>query len=247
MSLKPASYKKFYQTGFSLIELMIAMAIGTFIIAGLVSVFISSSQNYATQQALTEVQDKGRFAIKKLRESIQSAGFDMLSSEMAVEFIATGGVNSCFPGGEILLIYIKDGNDTNRRCYFLDANSNLMRNDAQGTNAPINPAVTIVRGVDEINYLFAVDTGGGGIDIVDGALYLTSLAFDGSTAGVEWPNVRAVKVELIVASTTAQVTDTPQVIINPFDKDPSGDVDFTAGDSNLHQAYTVIVPLKNRL
>ena len=88
--------KKSYQAGFSLIELMITMLIGLFMIGGIISVFISSSQNYRVQRALSEVQDKGRFAIQKLREDIQNAGFDLASDQIAVEFITAGRIDQLF-------------------------------------------------------------------------------------------------------------------------------------------------------
>ncbi len=238
--------KKSRQAGFSLIELMITMLIGLFMIGGIISVFISSSQNYRVQRALSEVQDKGRFAIQKLREDIQNAGFNLASDQIAVEFIAAGGLTSCSFGNPIFLIYTTDGINTLRRCYYLDPVSrSLIRDDAIGTAAPAaGTAVVIAEDVDQITYSFAVDkdSNGGEIDIVNNLIYQPVVSF-GVVAGVEWLNVKAVKIELIVSSTTEQVADPAQIIIDPF----NNGTPFVAIDSRLHQAYTAIIPVKNSI
>ncbi len=238
--------KRSYQVGFSLIELMITMLIGLFMIGGIISVFISSSQNYRVQRALSEVQDKGRFAIQKLREDIHSAGFELANDKIAVKFITVAGASSCSGNRPTLLIYIADGTDTLRRCYYLDpASRSLIRDDAIGTAAPsVGTAVVIAEDVDQITYSFAVDkdSNGGEIDIVNNLIYQPVVSF-GVVAGVEWLNVKAVKIELIVSSTTEQVADPAQIIIDPF----NNGTPFEATDSRLHQAYTAIVPIKNRI
>jgi len=47
------------QTGLSLIELMIAMAVGLILLAGVLSVYISSRQGYSANNAVAAVQEMG--------------------------------------------------------------------------------------------------------------------------------------------------------------------------------------------
>lgn len=63
------------QLGFSLIELMIAMILGLFIIGGVLGVFISSSQSYRSNDALSSVQESGRFALEMIAHDLRNVGY----------------------------------------------------------------------------------------------------------------------------------------------------------------------------
>ena len=60
-----------YQSGFSLIELMIALALGLFIMAAVIQLFIGSRQSYSTNEALARVQENGRFALEFIKPEIR--------------------------------------------------------------------------------------------------------------------------------------------------------------------------------
>jgi len=63
-----------FQTGFTLIELMIALVLGLVVIAGVLSVFLAGQQSYRTNQALGNVQDSARTAFELLARDIRGAG-----------------------------------------------------------------------------------------------------------------------------------------------------------------------------
>ncbi len=63
------------QEGFSLLEMMIAMAIGLTLIAGAVTVFSGSRKSIDMNQALTDIQDSARFAMNSITSDIRMAGF----------------------------------------------------------------------------------------------------------------------------------------------------------------------------
>jgi type IV pilus assembly protein PilW len=62
------------QSGFSLIELMVAMVIGVIILLGLISLFTASSSLNRTQTGLAMLQENGRYAITRLKQDFESAG-----------------------------------------------------------------------------------------------------------------------------------------------------------------------------
>ncbi len=64
------------QRGLSLIELMIAMTLGLFIILGVVTVYVSGARSSNVNDALARVQEAGRFGISFLSRDIRMAGFD---------------------------------------------------------------------------------------------------------------------------------------------------------------------------
>ena len=68
------------QRGLTLVELMIAMLLGLFLLGGLLQIFISSKQTYKMQEALSRLQENGRFAIDFMARDIRLAGYKGCSS-----------------------------------------------------------------------------------------------------------------------------------------------------------------------
>lgn len=63
------------QSGLSLVELMIAITLSLLLIAGVLQIFLSSKQTYSTNNALSRVQESGRFAIDFLTQDIRNTGY----------------------------------------------------------------------------------------------------------------------------------------------------------------------------
>ncbi|WP_430389211.1 PilW family protein [Dyella sp. 20L07] len=61
-------------SGFTLIELMVAMLLGLVVIAGVGSVFLSNQQVYRTNKGLSDVQDSTRIAFEMMARDIRVAG-----------------------------------------------------------------------------------------------------------------------------------------------------------------------------
>lgn len=67
--------KKHSQVGISMVEVMIALLIGAFLIGGLIQLFIGSKQTYNMQDANSRLQENGRFAIGFLSADVHEAAF----------------------------------------------------------------------------------------------------------------------------------------------------------------------------
>jgi type IV pilus assembly protein PilW len=63
------------QIGLTLIEIMIALLIGLFIIAGTIQLFVNTKQTYRLQEALSRLQENGRFAMEFIGRDIRMAGY----------------------------------------------------------------------------------------------------------------------------------------------------------------------------
>lgn len=63
------------QQGFGLIEVMIAMTLGLFIIAGISEYYLSSRQTDTTNQALKQITDNARFLINRIGQEGRMAGY----------------------------------------------------------------------------------------------------------------------------------------------------------------------------
>jgi type IV pilus assembly protein PilW len=61
-------------SGFTLIELMIAMLLGLVVIAGVTSVFLAGQQSFRTNNALADVQDSSRIAFELMARDMREAG-----------------------------------------------------------------------------------------------------------------------------------------------------------------------------
>jgi len=63
------------QRGFTLVELMVTVAIAMFLLAGLVTILQNVRSTYANQQSLAQLQDQQRFAMTVLTDFIQAGGY----------------------------------------------------------------------------------------------------------------------------------------------------------------------------
>jgi type IV pilus assembly protein PilW len=68
------------QTGFTLIELMIAMLLGAFLIGGIIQIFIGSRQTYRMQENLSRLQENGRFVMDFITRDNRMMGFQGCAS-----------------------------------------------------------------------------------------------------------------------------------------------------------------------
>lgn len=86
------------QAGLSLIELMVAMVIGLILIAGVIEIYVNSKQTYRDQDALSRLQENGRYALGILTTNVRPAGFSGCGDIESVTptIIALGTVPSSF-------------------------------------------------------------------------------------------------------------------------------------------------------
>ncbi len=63
------------QAGLSLVELMVAMLLSLLLMGGVLQIFLSSKQTYSTNEALSHVQENGRFAMSFLTYDIRNAAY----------------------------------------------------------------------------------------------------------------------------------------------------------------------------
>lgn len=63
------------QHGMTLIEIMVALMLGAFLLAGVMQIFLSSKQTYRMQENLSRMQENGRFAMEFLTKDIRMADY----------------------------------------------------------------------------------------------------------------------------------------------------------------------------
>ncbi len=112
------------QSGFSLIEMMIAFTVGLMILGALTAVLISSAGSAKSNDSVSELQTNGRYALSAIQRDVQHAGLTGIIPSGALSKVPTSylltasGVavtnTDCAPGFAIKLIEpIYGADDTN--------------------------------------------------------------------------------------------------------------------------------------
>ncbi|WP_242112390.1 PilW family protein [Luteimonas aquatica] len=87
------------QYGLSLIELMIALLIGTILMLGLLQVFSASRASYQLSEGLSRTQENGRFALDYLQRDIRMAGHFGCVNDQAHAQQNPNGLDTTFGAG----------------------------------------------------------------------------------------------------------------------------------------------------
>jgi len=121
--------RKIKQAGVSLIELMIAVALGLFLMSGVTYLYVSSKASYSTQASVASVQEMLRFGFEFLAFDLRMAGYMGCANlrEMVPQVVANPPVPTVGLGGSLI------GYD----------------NGAGWTN-PTSPAISRVGGTDVV-------------------------------------------------------------------------------------------------
>ncbi len=247
---------KSQQQGMTLIEVMIAMGIGLFLIAGVVQLFVATKKSYNVQDAVARIEENSRFSIGMLTENIRMAGYKMDPWENGSDVFNTS--NSLFSAGEFISgseggdsnsdqINIRyhgsvndsgatDGRvfdcegtsvgDTNVELSFSISGSDLICNI---NGAPPADNVVLADNIINMQILYGEDT------LNDDAVnkYVTASSVS------NWKNIISVKIGLVFASTDNLADNSltfPSLSENPmnaiFDQNSDGDVDFFKSDGS---------------
>ena len=93
MSRLPSSRPLRAVRGYSMIELVVAITIGVFLLMGLFTVLQSTRQGASEATALAQLEDNERVAMTILTDMIQNAGYfpDPLAESVTTAFLADGG------------------------------------------------------------------------------------------------------------------------------------------------------------
>jgi type IV pilus assembly protein PilW len=79
--------------GFSLIEIMLALVLGSFVVGGVLSIFVFSKRSYNVNELNARLQENGRAALSTLKDDLRHANFwgSLLRVSEIATFPALGG------------------------------------------------------------------------------------------------------------------------------------------------------------
>ena len=135
------------RSGFSLVELLVAMAITGVVMAAVFKIYTTQQDSYVLQEQVAEMQQNGRTAKYVMTREIRMAGYDPTGSDK-FGFLAAGGNIIHFT----LDITDEDGTITpgDDITYSVSAGKELMRNDG-ANNQPV------VENVEAVGFAYAFD------------------------------------------------------------------------------------------
>ena len=220
--------------GFTLIELMIALLIGLFLIGGLLVLVQAMKRTDTVQSGLSKLQDNERLAMTLITNVVQTAGYfpDPLNNSQSSEFPASGNfaVGQALYGtgtgtdDTISVRYATSGTDgvldcsgntqgasTLTNAFSLDVNGNLQCQLTVGTAA--TQTITLVSGLTNVQILYGVQTNSAsGNNSIDAYLDASQV-----TAGSYWPDVISVQIALtfqnpLYGTGSGQSTTVPQTV-----------------------------------
>lgn len=132
-----------YQTGLSLLELMVAMIIGLFIIVGISSVYLGNKRSNITTNELSLLQDNGRAILEQLTEIIQHTGYSSTSAAPTSEVFINSAVtnSSCSDGSDSVVDASIFSTMTNNTAYgdtvgVIYLGDDLLNTDCGATQLP---------------------------------------------------------------------------------------------------------------
>lgn len=241
------------QKGLTLIEIMIALLLGVFLIGGVLGIFVNTRETYRVEEALSRLQENGRFAMDFIGRDLRMAGYsfcprasNIIPNPLAnfiagVDGAADGPDASTQDAPDSLSMMWIGGNscpqnlalDTVSPAYDVFTNPatglNELRRDPDGAGGPA-PPVALIEGVENMQILYGYDTdetGRGTPEFYGVRGQVTSIA-----------RVVSVRVSLLLYSTDQFVLDTPAFV--QF----NGENSLT--DRRVRRVFTSTFTLRNR-
>jgi type IV pilus assembly protein PilW len=210
------------QRGLSLIELMIAMTIGLFLLFGLSTTFYSMRQNSIARQGLANLQDDERNAFNFLTNAVQGAGVFPVgnppTNTATTELPASGNFVAGQPisgtgagaGSDTLSVrFVGLSAGTLQGCtssistgtvytdiFSISAGGDLECTENGGTPIPL------VTGVTAMNILYGVDTTGSG----------SVTQYQTASSVTAWNSVKTVNIKLTFTNPLAGQAGQPSTI-----------------------------------
>ncbi|UOA07566.1 PilW family protein [Methylobacter sp. S3L5C] len=241
-----------YQSGLSLIEIMIALLIGAFLIGGVLQIFISSKQTYRMQQNLSRLQENGRFSLDFLAKDIRMAGYwgclspnspntDIAGTDnnaVSGDSIDNGTDTITLKGAFVLTPTGTCGTPVNTSAAYYTGNSSVITYKIntgvlqQNTNGQNND---LIEGIENMQFLYGVDTDSDGT-----TGYGTPNYYVPASSVTNMNQVVSIRISLLATTLDDNLTTQPQ----PYTYNGTT---TTPTNRKIRRVFTSTIALRNRL
>jgi len=246
---------KSYQSGISLIEIMVALLIGVFLLGGVLQIFIGSKQTYWMQENLSRLQENGRLALDFLANDIRMAGYwgclgtSSTNTDIAgtndnsnhsdtiddgTDTVSVKGAFALTPAGTCGTSVDTAGScGTGVNCY-TDTSSMVTYRINNGVLKKNTD--DLIEGIENIQILYGVDT-----DSDKTANYYVP-----ADPALNWPSVVSVRISLLAVTLDDNLTTQPMpYTFNGITTTTTTTPPVT--DRKIRRVFTTTIALRNRL
>jgi len=247
-----------FHNGFSIVELMVALLLGSLISIAATQLFLVNRQTENLQQGLSSVQDQGRFALDFMSRDFMQAGHD--PNGAVQPFVFTGAVDSFSednPKYDVIAFQVRDGFNclgkdgySGVKVYYVKDHGLLCSYTAVSGK---ETSGTIIDGVESLQVQYGIDydafgsTGYGQADV-----YTNATIAKGLIAPPSKKRIVSVRFALLLSSPRVVSTDTS------FQPDTIDVLDktFTSGtgtntvdlkDGRLYRVFSSTVTIRNQV
>lgn len=155
-------YTRTAQRGMTVLELMISLALGLFITAGLISLFVNSKQSYLLNENMSRLQENARFAVTFISRDIRMADYRAcLSNDRSNDALA--GVNGSGEGATDTVTMVWQTN----LCGVAGATKTVTYSVEEKDGFPPSLYRTVdgneellVEGIEDLQFTYGEDTSG---------------------------------------------------------------------------------------
>lgn len=252
------------QRGLTLVEIMVALVISLFLLAGLLQLFVGTRQSSRVQENLSRVQENGRFAIDYLGRIVrltsyrsrftieQGQSFDAaFPAVQAIQGTNDDGSNS---SDTVTIAYEGEGAGQGdiRNCLNAQINNNTIASNTLSINnnslqcrartlTPAGAVVSdqtqpIVENIENIQILYGQNT--------DNDIWRVADRYIPANNVNDWSQIVSIRISLLLRTAENNLVDSPQpynfngATIDPGATDPS--------DRRLRRVFTTTITLRNQ-
>jgi type IV pilus assembly protein PilW len=264
--MKPIKLLKL-QTGISMIEIMIAMLIGIFLTGGLIQMFITSKNTNKLQDAVSRVQENGRFAVEFITEDVRMADYFMECSTASKDLLAVTGTDNdttdpnIIDGTDTITVRQTTGACDSRQTTAVTYSIRTGANGGPSLYKQINNAAPqeLVEGVEQMQILYGVDTDTSAADRAEYGVPDYYVPANVVASNTNWDDVLAIKISLLVRSDNKVTSDTSPDTYNAYraynslpasvmpDLDTCGTTNAATCDTRMRRMYNSTIAVRNRI
>ena len=239
------------QQGFTMVEILVALMISVFLMAGMIQLFIGSKQSYRFHDAASRLQENGRLAIDTMATDIRMAGYQFpppllplppwnpsntvegIGNDITVRWIDP---NQCpLPNRICSRAYSIGPRTAGGTVPTCPSGATSLRLDRDGGGAQ-----ELIEGVQAMQIFYGVCADANNDGIIDGPP--TNYV---NTAGVaaNWNLVCSVRIHLLLVSLENNIVTQPQTVFFP----PDTNTQLAVNDRCLRQAFSTTIVIRNRI
>jgi Tfp pilus assembly protein PilW len=195
------------QRGITLIELIVAFVIFSFVSAASYRLFVSQSKAYAVQDQVVEIQQNIRSAMELMLRDVRMAGYDNDSATSKINI-----VDPLIPGNHsITLSYEYDDTTQCTVIYWREDTTQQLFRQMTATkddgSTVVGPQCVLLENVNAFNFVYGIDFDGAGNE--DGTVDYWE------TDSTKIGNRRVVAVRLHLTGRTESVNPDIQKVVSP--------------------------------